>query len=51
VSKVRIKLESGVETLFQKGDDGIVMLGRRMYVPDNKILKQVKLFFEREMME
>jgi hypothetical protein len=40
VSKVRIKLESGGETLFQMGDDGIVMLGRRIYVPDNKALKQ-----------
>jgi hypothetical protein len=36
VSKVRIKLESGGETLFRMGDDGIVMLGRRMYVPNNK---------------
>jgi hypothetical protein len=40
VSKVRIKLESGGETLFQMGDDGIMMLGRRMYVPDKKTLKQ-----------
>jgi hypothetical protein len=40
VLKVRIKLESGGETLFRMGDDGIVMLGRRMYVPDNKVLKQ-----------
>jgi hypothetical protein len=40
VLKVRIKLESGGETLFRIGDDGIVMLGRRMYVPDNKALKQ-----------
>ena len=40
VSKVRIKLESGGETLFRMGDDGIVMLERRMYVPDNKALKQ-----------
>jgi len=40
VSKVRIKLESGGETLFRMGDDGIVMLGRRMYVSDNKALKQ-----------
>jgi len=40
VSKVRIKLESGGETLFRMGDDGIMMLGRRMYVPDNKALKQ-----------
>jgi hypothetical protein len=40
VLKVRIKLESGGETLFQMGDDGIVMLGRHMYVPDNKGFKQ-----------
>jgi hypothetical protein len=40
VSKVRIKLESGGETLFRMGGDGIVMLGRRMYVPDNKALKK-----------
>jgi hypothetical protein len=40
VLKVRIKLESGGETLFRMSDDGIVMLGRRMYVPDNKALKQ-----------
>ena len=40
VLKVRIKLESGGETLFRMGDDGIVMLGRCMYVPDNKTLKQ-----------
>jgi len=40
VLKVRIKLESGGETLFQMGDDGIVMLGRHMYVPDNKAFKQ-----------
>jgi hypothetical protein len=40
VSKVRIKLELGGETLFRMGDDGIVMLGRCMYVPDNKALKQ-----------
>ena len=37
---MRIKLESGGETLFRMGDDGIVMLERRMYVPDNKALKQ-----------
>ena len=43
VSKVRIKLESGGETLFRMGDDGIVMLGRRMYVPENKALKQMLL--------
>ena len=40
VSQVRIKLEWGGETLFRIGNDGIVMLGRRMYVPDNKALKQ-----------
>jgi len=40
VLKVRIKLESGGETFFQMGEDGIVMLGRRMYVPDNKALKK-----------
>jgi hypothetical protein len=40
VSKVRVKLESGGETLFRMGDDGIVMLGRRMYVFDNKVLKE-----------
>ncbi|XP_061978676.1 uncharacterized protein LOC133699456 [Populus nigra] len=38
--KVRIKLELGGETLFRMGDDGIVLLGQRMYVPDNKALKQ-----------
>jgi len=37
---VRIKLELGGETLLRMGDDGIVMLGRRMYVPNNKALKQ-----------
>ena len=37
---MRIKLESGGETLFRMGGDGIVMLGRRMYVPDNKALKK-----------
>ena len=36
VLKVRIKLESGGETLFRMGDYGIVMLGRRMYVPDKQ---------------
>ena len=40
VSKVRIKLELGGETLFRIGDDGIVMLGRRIYVLDNKAFKQ-----------
>jgi hypothetical protein len=45
VLKVRIKLESGGETLFRMGDDGIVMLGRRMYVPDNKPLN--KSYYER----
>jgi hypothetical protein len=40
VSQVRIKLEWGGETLFRIGNDGIVMLGRRMFVPDNKALKQ-----------
>jgi len=40
VSKVRIKVVSRGETLFRMGDDGIVMLGRCMYVPDNKALKQ-----------
>jgi len=39
VSKVRVKLESWGETLFRMGDDGIVMLGRHMYVSDNKVLK------------
>jgi predicted Rdx family selenoprotein len=42
VSKVRIKPESGGggEALFRMGDDGLMILGRRMYVPDNKTLKQ-----------
>jgi hypothetical protein len=40
VLKVRIKLESWGETLFRMGDNGIVMLGRRMYMPDDKALKQ-----------
>jgi hypothetical protein len=39
VLKVRIKLEYKGETLFQMGDNGIVMFGRHMFVPDNKDLK------------
>jgi len=39
---VRIKLESGGETLFPMGDDGIVMLGRRMYVPKKTGITLVK---------
>jgi len=41
VSKVRIKLESGgVKLFFRMGDDGIMILEQRMYMPDNKTLKQ-----------
>jgi len=38
-SKVRNKLESRSETPFQVGDDRMIMLWRRIYVPDNKALK------------
>jgi hypothetical protein len=40
VLKVGSKLKSGSETLFRMEDDGIVVLGRHMYVPDNKVFKQ-----------
>lgn len=39
-SKVRNKLESGSETPFQVGDDGMIMLGRHIYVPNNKALRR-----------
>jgi len=40
VLKVGSKLKSGSETLFRMEDDGIVVLGWHMYVPDNKVFKQ-----------
>lgn len=33
------KLESGQESLFQVSEDGMVVLGKKIYLPDNEVLK------------
>jgi hypothetical protein len=40
VKKVRDKVESGAETPFQVLNDGMVVMGRRMYLPGDKVLKE-----------
>jgi len=39
VNKVRDKVKLGVETPFRVLDDGMVVMDRRMYLPNNKALK------------
>jgi hypothetical protein len=40
VKKVRDKVESRAETPFQVLNDGMVVMGRRMYLPGDKVLKE-----------
>jgi hypothetical protein len=40
VCKIREKVRSGIETPFQIQKDGMVVLGRRMYLPDDQPLKR-----------
>jgi len=40
VCKIREKVRSGIETSFQIQKDGMVVLGRRMYLPDDQPLKR-----------
>jgi hypothetical protein len=39
VNKVRDKAKLGVETPFRVLDDGMIVMDRRMYLPNNKPLK------------
>jgi hypothetical protein len=39
VMKEMDKLESGQESLFQVSKDGMVVLGKRIYLPDDEVLK------------
>ena len=40
VCKIREKVRSGIETSFQIQKDGMVVLRRRMYLPDDQMLKR-----------
>ena len=40
VCKIREKVRSGIETSFQIQKDGMVVLERRMYLPDDQPLKR-----------
>ena len=40
VSKIKDKVRSGVETPYQILDDGMIVLGRRMYLPNDETLKR-----------
>ena len=33
-------MDAGIETPFRVTDDGILMMGQRLYVPNNKMVKQ-----------
>jgi len=39
VSKIKDKIEFGVETPFQILDDGMVVMGKVMYIPEDMALK------------
>jgi hypothetical protein len=38
-SKIRKNVEAGVETKFQEADDGSLMMGQRLYVPNDETVK------------
>jgi len=38
VSKVRNRVNTKIETPFQIANDGVLILGRHMYMPKNKII-------------
>jgi len=38
-SKIRKKMEAGVETQFRVADDGSLMRGRRLYMPNDEMVK------------
>jgi len=40
MKKLRDKVKSGVETLFQILDDGMVVMRRRMYLSRDKVMKE-----------
>jgi len=40
VCKIREKVRLGIKTLFQIQKDGMVALGRRMYLPSDQMLKR-----------
>ena len=42
-SKIRKNMEVGVETKFQVADDGSLMMGQRLYVPNDETVKQMVL--------
>ena len=44
VKKVRDKVESEAETPFQVLNDGMMVMGRQMYLPGDKVLKEEEEF-------
>jgi len=42
-SKIRKKMEAGMETPFRVADDGSLMMGQCLYVLDNKMVKEMIL--------
>jgi hypothetical protein len=44
VKKVRDKVESGAKTPFQVLNDGMMVMGRQMYLPGVKVLKEEEEF-------
>jgi hypothetical protein len=42
-SKIRKNMEVGVETKFQVADDGSLMMGQRLYVPNDEAVKRMVL--------
>ena len=39
VDKVNEKIKLGIETPFRVSDDGMVLMGKRMYLPGDQVLK------------
>ena len=39
VDKVNEKIKLGIETPFRVSDDGMVLMGKRMYLPEDQVLK------------
>lgn len=40
VGKIRDKLKLGIETPFQILEDGMIVMERQIYLPENKALKE-----------
>ena len=48
VKEIKERVNQGVETTFQMLSDGLIVMGRRIYLPDDKTLKDKVLREARE---